>query len=217
MTPVDLLKSILNEKVIVPGLTENPLVTQVTIKEENPQSKTRDIVLNLPPDSVVFRLDMDDNTFSKKSPFLNESHNYLHSGCDYVVFCKHNNKFWFTLIELKSDNTKGASTQLCASSIFIRYLRELMYFFNCKEDLYELVYIVFSTAPGLRKTTTKQGIEYFKNSRVKCPTLKRFYYRMQPLNQFNLSLLLDCEPLTSSPPKYHLFNHQRCCLIQACS
>lgn len=209
MQPLVYLKEILHPKVCVPGDTANPEWTVVILKEDSlPQSNQ--IRLHLPPESIVFRLDVQKNNYFKlKSPFLNNTTEKLHGGCDYVVFCSYKGKYWFVLIELKSKDTTGAVTQLCCSSAFVRYLREIIFTHDGNNVKYRMVNILFSTAPRFElKQGTRMGRREYSTSYAATHNLS--YYGLPYVDNFSLIRLLDCESQTDSIPDVDLFNSRRC-------
>ena len=148
--------------------------------------------------------------FLTKSPFLHPSKKMLHKGCDCVVFCYYGGKYWFVLIELKSKDTSGAVVQLCCSSVFIRYLRELLFLHDGKEIRYELVYLLFSSRSNKMKTNLGNIKESRRTMRSPVDSNNLYYYNLSlPFPRFTLSRLLDCEPQTESPSPCDLFNRPR--------
>ncbi|MEO5349534.1 MAG: hypothetical protein H7836_07810 [Magnetococcus sp. YQC-3] len=214
MSSLALLKDMLNPRVIVNGNTTDPEETVVVLEEKKEGSMTGKISLHVPSGSVVFRLDSPGEKsvreFSIKSPFLNPGKTKLnlHKGCDYVVLCKHRGKYWFVLIEMKSENPSGALEQLCCSSVFVRYLRELIFLHNGDVDRYEILYVVFTTSPRF-KEQTRAGKAQYTQYRVDSEKNNFHYYKMPPPSKLTLTQLLDCEPQTESA-RCDLFNRSRC-------
>lgn len=219
MSPLEYLKTMLHQDVLVDGdTTTDPNETIVTLKEKDEKAKSGEISLHLPPNSVVFRLDMTGNRgFEHKSNFFSASTPNIHGGCDYVVLCYYNDKYWFVLIELKSDDTSGAAHQLCCSTVFVRYLRELIFACNKEDVRYELTCLVFSTHSRFAiKPPTNLG----KRPRRPFPCHrfneeKNFpYYGLPyppPFNlNFNLTTVLDCGSQTDGEQATDLFNRPRC-------
>lgn len=212
MSPVECLKKVLNPKIIENGCTDTPSHLVVTIKEGNPKARGKAIQLYLPPEAIVFRLDMaPDSTFLLKSEFLNKSADMVHGGCDYVIFCKYLDKYWFVLVELKSNDTSGFPKQICCSAAFIRYLREIVYLYDGQADRYEIVNLLFSTKPQFSvKTPTKSGKTFMREFRKHEKASGIYYYGLPYSSPIKISQILDSEPLVRQKLDESLFFGPRC-------
>jgi hypothetical protein len=178
------LREILNPETIKDVNTSLVTNTFITLKENNPDARNREICLYLPNYSMVFSLDQ----FMIKSPYLHPSNKLLHGGCDYVVFCYYKGMYWFIMIELKSFNTKGSKAQFFSSSAFIRYLRELIYLRDGLPLRYGMASLVFSSSRDVQKQTTHNAL----------PRQTSFhdgawYYNIINRKTFSLKWLLDQE------------------------
>jgi hypothetical protein len=81
------IKQILNKQIV---MDINQEKGSVPLKENNPQSKLKEVeIYGLHKDTVVFKLD--DSKLKKKSQYLSDEKG-LHSGCDYVIVTRYNEK-----------------------------------------------------------------------------------------------------------------------------
>ncbi|MBF0097444.1 MAG: hypothetical protein HQM04_08090 [Magnetococcales bacterium] len=186
MESLQYLREILNPEIIKDVNTSLVTNTFITLKENNPDAKNKEICLYLPDYSIVFSLDQ--SKLPKKSLYLHPSNRLLHGGCDYVVFCYYKEMYWFIMIELKSFNPKGIKEQFFSSSAFIRYLRELIYLRDGLPLRYGLVSLEFSRSRTVQKQTTHNTLPHrtlFHDG--------AWYYKIINHKTFSLKSLLDQE------------------------
>lgn len=147
------LREMLNPDVICGLNTTDPDCSTVTLVEDQNGSKLDPINLIIPThDCLVFQLDKpNNNKFKTKSNFLHANKSGIHQACDYVVVCKYRGKLQFVFIELKSNETKGAASQLWHTTPFVFYLKKLLeiHYPSCLPNISDCVfkYLLFSTNP----------------------------------------------------------------------
>lgn len=144
------LKDILCPSILFGIDTTDIKYSKILLKEQKP-TKLKPITLYIPThDCIVFTLDHPKNGYAQKSSYLKKTKADIHQGCDYVIACNHKGKLNFVLIELKSDKTAGANSQLLHSTPFINYLISLIkiHYPNCPFSEYSIKYLLFSTNPA---------------------------------------------------------------------
>ncbi|MBF0182032.1 MAG: hypothetical protein HQM03_18600 [Magnetococcales bacterium] len=193
MLPLEILKRILHPNIIVTQDTSNPEISKVTLKENDGSSKIKPICLSLPVESIVFKFDepytlnapisINENSkkcFQWKSAFLNPSEDNIHKGCDYVIYCRYKMKDWFVLVELKSHDLSGARSQLRSSAIWIRYLREWIYFYNGNTEKFNMAFVCFHAREG--KRAKEPGADTYSQYRQPIPNI--VYYQIPQREDF---------------------------------
>lgn len=194
--PINKIQELLNTQIIQSIDTGDPKLSWVKLKEEGRGVKLRELMVCIPThETVVFKLDSPKTkrtTGTSKTLFMVKESDNINSCCDYVIALEWNNKLWFCMCELKSNNTKGAVSQLYYSTPLIKYLLALLETHHkiCKEFKRDCIvsYILFSTAERFNKQTTKYSISS-KIDKDKGIT----YYTPTVKKQFHLSSILTCE------------------------
>jgi hypothetical protein len=144
---------------------------RVQLKETAKEAKLKSVWLHgLDSNAIVFKLDKNHKSFSKKSAFLDPGFKDIHKGCDYIIITRHKDRNAIIFCELKSNNHKGAKNQLYCSIPFVDFLISLLKIHK-EENIgdYERHYVIFSSAKNLRKQRTGKKLksETYKNISVK--------------------------------------------------
>jgi hypothetical protein len=167
--PLKSLKEVLNSSVINTSINTSIPKTPFVILKEDGITKLNKIELILPHDrALVIKLDCElsfrrGKKSTNKSNFLSPTKSDIHCGCDYVVFIEHKDKFWVNFIEMKSNCTAGAHSQLYYSIPHVEYFISIIkHHYNIKRTC-SYNFLLFSTKKGTVKTLTNIGSTFIKN------------------------------------------------------
>lgn len=132
------------------------------LKENNPNSKIKRLEIHgLDKHAVVFKLDIEKLEFKYKSPYLNPCEKGIHSGCDYIIATRKEQRNILLFCELKSNDIGGGKKQLLNALPFVDYLFSLLKAHkNIAADIigsFEKYYVLFSTTGRIKKQRVKNN------------------------------------------------------------
>jgi len=151
------MREIFCDSQVLQGIDQ--LRREIILKEEENNQKI--IIGGIPDNSILIKLDVNQNNYKQKSFYLRRGKEFIHKGCDYALILPDQGKI--ILFELKSSKPKEKRyvDQFRASEIFMKYCNNLNSYLENLEVEYEFHRILFSyknnntTSSGIIDLTTK--------------------------------------------------------------
>ena len=140
--PIEKLRGIIAPEVLISLNTEHERRMSLTIKEDDPAAKLKEVRLTgFESATVAFRLD---HKGKRVSEFINAACKNINKGCDAIIITSSEGNGYIFICELKSESPKGYREQMLASSAFVKYLNAMLdNFFGLTLGKFKIKYILF--------------------------------------------------------------------------
>jgi len=111
--PIEKLREIIAPEVLIPLNTEHERRMSLTIRENDPAAKLKEVRLTgFESATVAFRLD---HKGKRVSEFISADYKHINKGCDAIIITSSEGNGYIFICELKSEKPKGYREQMLAS------------------------------------------------------------------------------------------------------